>query len=546
MKNVTAIVISFLRPGFTKACIESLRRTYPEIKIVVGENGHHNPDLAKACKKFDAKYIQLPYDSGVCVARNTLVKNVETEYILVGDDDFYYNEEAKADAMKYFLDRHPEFDLIGGRVTVAGIVQNYQGYIEKTDTHFVSTPIRVEEQEFELDHVSREDGAFRYCPADLTFNYFLARTDKVRQVPWDEQIKVAYEHFTWFFDFKCAGGKVAFTPDAMVVHKPSHVDPEQSDEYSAFRMRKGDKERFFSKYEIKYIIGMNGVKTYAPNHVAETRRNDTKFVDFCITTFERPHALKRLLFSIADNYPMANVYVADQSKVFDRAFYKKLRSELLTAGLHKRVSVTQLPYDCGLSYARNYLVKNTPNKYKLILDDDMVFIGATEIKKFVELMDEFPRVGVVGGMVEQTGVEVHFEFDIEKRGDTLYQVKDKGQWRDHKGIKYKRTGCVLNFALMRGEMFNQIGWDNKLKVTEHMDFYYRMKQSAYQIIYTPDVIIDHPPIQRPEGYKDMRQRKEFFETMLKKHGVKRVKYLNGQIVELAEGGGLKRYIEQPE
>lgn len=544
MNDVTAIVISFLRPAYTEACIRSLREQYPDIRIIVGENGHRSVDLDRTCREVGAQYIILPFDSGVCIGRNRLVELVETPYVLVGDDDFLYDENAKADAMHAFLERHPEYDLIGGRILQDGEVKNYQGLVEYRRTHFQTYPIDPDAQ------MDTDQDGFRHCPADLTFNYFVARTEKVRSVPWDEEIKVAYEHFSWFHDFKNAGGKVAFSPDPIVIHKPEHIRAivEASGshaEYQAFRNRKSDKERFFAKYGIRYTIGMRGQKNYAPDHLLESRKNDTKHVDFCVTTFMRPKALERLLFSIAEFYPAANVYVADQNKQFDRAFYKKLRSDLYDAGLVKRVSVEYLGYDVGLSAARNHLVLTTPNRYKLILDDDMVFTEATDIGKMVRLLEAHPHAGVVGGLVTQNGTEVHFEFNIEKKGDRLVQVPDGNPVRVFKvgeeEIRYRKTGCVLNFALFRKEVFEYIQWDPALKVTEHTDFYLRMQEVPYQILYAPDVVVDHPPTEREDGYKEMRQRPEFLAHMLRKHGVKSMRYLNGQVHEVTPDGSIARY-----
>lgn len=538
MKKVTAIVISFLRPGYTTACITSLRERYPEINIVVGENGHRNEELAQTCKEIGARYIQLPYDSGVCVGRNTLLKNVETPYVLVGDDDFFYTETAKADEMVAFLEAHPEFDQIGGRVSENGIIRNYQGYTERRTNHIHVHALDLEKAEYQTH------GALRYCPADLTFNYFVARAEAVKAVPWDEEIKVAYEHLSWFLDFKAAGYKSAFTPDAIVVHKPGHVDPKEEQEYRAFRMRRSDKERFFKRFNIDYTIGMNGAKDYKPNHVVERRKNDTKYIDFCITTFKRPEALKRLLLSIAEHYPMANVYVGDQNETLDREFYKQLRSDVYDAGLLKRIVIEHLPYDCGLSYARNHLVLTTPNQYKLILDDDMVFTKETDIGKMVSLMETGNSVGIVGGLVRQLGYDIHFEFTPEIEGDTIVHRTERQIWRSHNNIRYRKTGCVLNFALMRKDLFTYIQWDHRLKVTEHTDFYLRMKQTPYQILYTPDVVVEHPPTQRTDGYKQLRQRDEFQVMMLKKWGMKKMRYENGQVIELMPDDSLRKYKEK--
>lgn len=542
MNDTTAIIISFLRPAYTIACIQSLKDTYPDIQIIVGENGNYQPKVGELCEKLGARYIQLPYDSGVCVGRNTLIKEVTTPYVLIGDDDFFYTKEAMVYQMRAFIGSHLEYDLIGGRVSVNGVTGNYQGFIEKGPRSFRTERIDPETHTFEKDEVS----GLRYCKADLTYNYFLGRTEKIRAVPWDEEIKVAYEHFSWFYDFKVAGGNVAFSPDPVVIHKPGHVrgDVDNTQEhatYMAFRNRKSDKDRFFAKYQIDYTIGMNGVKTYAPDHIIERRKNDTKAVDFCITTFMRPNALKKLLISIAEFYPMANVYVADQNEVFDREFYKKLRAQLMEMGLAKRPSFEHLPYDCGLSYARNHLVMTTPNPLKLILDDDFEFTKETDIGKMVKLMEAHPKAGIVGGRVRQLGTDVHFEFNLEIQGDTIVQIPDKQPLRDFNGTKFKKTGCVLNFALMRKDLFRYIQWDQDLKVTEHTDFYLRMKNVPYQILYTPDVVVEHPPAMRESNYKEMRQRPEFLVHMLKKHKVTRLKYLNGQVMEAMPDESIKRY-----
>jgi GT2 family glycosyltransferase len=103
MKNVTAIIISFLRPTYAIGCIESLKCVYPDINVIVGENGEYNNELAEVCRKHGARYIELPFDSGVCVGRNTLMKHVETEYVLVGDDDFFYDETTGVDHMRLLL-----------------------------------------------------------------------------------------------------------------------------------------------------------------------------------------------------------------------------------------------------------------------------------------------------------------------------------------------------------------------------------------------------------------------------------------------------------
>lgn len=252
MNNVTAIVISFLRPKYTIDCIKSLKKTYPKIgDILVGENAEYNEEIENAVFKVGGKYIQLEYDSGVPAGRNRLMDLVKTKYVLVGDDDFLYDKKAKVDKMVKFLEENPEFDLIGGRVFENGQVKNYQGYIDIYDDHL--DYIIVHENE-----VTKKDkkSGLRYKKVDLTFNFFIARVESIRDVPWDEHIKVAFEHSHWFINLKKNNKVVAFSPDPIVDHKKQGYGV--SNEYKKFRLRKSDRHYFFDSLGIEYAKGMRG------------------------------------------------------------------------------------------------------------------------------------------------------------------------------------------------------------------------------------------------------------------------------------------------
>ena len=258
MKNTTAVLISMMRDAYTKECVKSLREMYPEIKILVAENAHFNQELKDFVNEHGGRYILMPFDSGVCFARNRLVEMVDTEFILVSDDDFYYTKEAKVKEMIKFLEANKDYTLIGGRIFEKGRVLEYQGHINIHTDHFEYVPL-----DFENNRKDKASGLM-YQQADITFNYFVARKNDIKDVKWDEKIKVAYEHSDWFIGLKKAGGhKVAFTPDAVVTHKPEHIQipKEVMDQYKNFRNRRSDMHYFFEKHKVKYSLGFRGVRT---------------------------------------------------------------------------------------------------------------------------------------------------------------------------------------------------------------------------------------------------------------------------------------------
>lgn len=257
MKNVTAILISFLRPEYTMACLKSLKQIAPEIEIIVAENGEFDQELNDFILNLGGQYVQMPYDSGVCHARNEMMKLVKTEYVLVGDDDFFYLEDTGIEKMLKFLENRQDIDLIGGRIFENGQVLDYQGYMNMIGDHLEYRRLDIESCEFD------EATGLKYKICDIVFNFFIARKDRIINYPWDEKIKVAFEHSDWFLSLKNTGIKVAFTPDCVVVHKPRHVKLKNQKKYMQFRMRRTDMSYFFEKHKIKYSIGFKGIKMKA-------------------------------------------------------------------------------------------------------------------------------------------------------------------------------------------------------------------------------------------------------------------------------------------
>lgn len=507
MKNCTAVIINFLREPYLWKCVESLRDTYPEVNILVGENGYYNKERKKKLKKMGAEYIEVAFDAGVCKGRNVLVDQVKTEYTLVGDDDFFYDKKANIKEAIEFLERHPEIDLVGGRIIEGEIVRNYQGFMDLRDGVLKYTMLDL--SQFENDGIN-------YKQCDITFNFFVARTKLLQKVKWDEGIKVAYEHSDYFLALKNYGAKVVFSPDMLVVHKP-FIKEKISEEYQKFRLRKSDKKYFFKKHKLNYAIDFNG-------------RHDTidkeelKRIDFLVKTFERPECLEKLLFSVAKFYPDANVYIADDSKKFNKNWYLDLYGKLFKAGLKKKPVAFNLGYDVGLSKARNFLVENTPGEYKLLLDDDFVFTKDTNITKFAEVLENNDDIGVVGGSLRASGNIQHYEGFLEVDGRVLRYLPLK----DAQTLNY--CDIVFNFAMFRKSLFDDVQWDNNIKIQgEHTDFFLRLKQlGKWKVAYLPEVVVDHEQIFNPD-YKVMRARTEFFHHLFDKHNLHTLINFNGVV-----------------
>ena len=537
----TAIVVNFLREPYLFKCLESLNKIYPKMKIKVGENGEITEAKKKKVESFkNTKYHELSYDSGVCAGRNRLVGQVRTKYVLVGDDDFQYTEQSKVAEMIQFLESNPEYDLIGGRIRQDGEIKDYQGTFK-----FDNGTLKL--NELDLENIKYDvcgKSGLRFAKSELVFNFFVARTKSVRKVKWDETIKIAYEHSSFFIEMLSAGQKVAFSPDPIVIHKPKLAEKINVDVYSKYRNRKSDKKRFFEKHEIHTLIDMQGrvdnlgglEKFGGFDKIGETT--------FIIKTLKRRKSLEKLLFSIVKYYPEVKVLIGDDDDLFDVEYYKDLWQRLLNAGLKEKPTAYNLLPDCGLSEGRNILVGYCKTEYILLLDDDFVFTEQTDISKFKEVLENDPTIGVAGGLLKMNGNDVDFAGDFEWNERQLIYKKYKENWAFTKNkTKYTYTDFVLNFALFRKTVFNSVKWDRELKIAgEHTDFYLNLKESVWKVAFVPEVVAIHEPTSSPQ-YKKMRSRTEFTIKMFKKWGIKSTFYeKTGFVYEYdEESNSLKNY-----
>lgn len=243
-----------------------------------------------------------------------------------------------------------------------------------------------------------------------------------------------------------------------------------------------------------------------------------KKVDILITTFKRYGCLENLLKSIPEEWK-DNIIIGDQNKERKNYPYRTIF----------------LPYDCGLSYARNRLVDASEKPFVLLLEDDFEWTDKTQVKKLLRLMNAQLNVGVVGGQVRQNDVAIPFEFIPTIEDGVLYHKRDGNNWKVFEFTNYKKTGCIMNFALFRKSMLRDMRWDPQLKLREHQDFYLRLAKTKWQVLYTPDVRIKDAKVRHTPEYRELKNRDEFLVMMMKKHGITKIKYQNGACRLLVDG-----------
>ncbi|XP_033077404.1 beta-1,4 N-acetylgalactosaminyltransferase 1 isoform X3 [Trachypithecus francoisi] len=238
--NISALVTiatkTFLRYDRLRALITSIRRFYPTVTVIIADDSdkpervsgpyveHYLMPFGKllAIRKHSKVWRRIqaekgrgrerkvaeghvlflqppqphtPFRQGWFAGRNLAVSQVTTKYVLWVDDDFVFTARTRLERLVDVLERTP-LDLVGGAVReISGFATTYRQLLS------------VEPGAPDLGNCLRQRRGFHHelvgfpgcVVTDGVVNFFLARTDKVREVGFDPRLsRVA--HLEFFLD----------------------------------------------------------------------------------------------------------------------------------------------------------------------------------------------------------------------------------------------------------------------------------------------------------------------------------------------------------
>lgn len=204
-----------------------------------------------------------------------------------------------------------------------------------------------------------------------------------------------------------------------------------------------------------------------------------------IKTFERPHALKRLVASVKRFYPALPIVVVDDS-----------RDPTSLDG----VETVVLPYDTGISEGRNQGLCHVHTKYVLLLDDDFVFFRHTRLEPALALMDEHPGIDIMGGEVIDLPL---FRKQRVPEGGLFPTVAVPALPPGSTIGGLAVCAKVPNFFIAQAARLALVPWDPRLKRMEHADFFTRAF-GVLTTVFNPALKCLHAPTPYDAAY--MRKR----------------------------------------
>ncbi len=224
LSKLTAIIKTFQRPKSLNRLIRSLEKHYPDMQILVAD------DSQQPMQRKDVNIIELPFNVGVSEGRNALLARLRTPYFLLLDDDLQLQHNSQIERLLEVVVRG-DLDIAAG---------NLLRCKRKWGIFHARTP-QPGHGTFELagrsltvhaGHRNEGDG-FLWC--DITHNFFVARTDKIRGLGgWNATLQLQ-EREEFFLRAHRQGIRVGFCPETTAWHwddRPKAYLPFRSRDFS--------------------------------------------------------------------------------------------------------------------------------------------------------------------------------------------------------------------------------------------------------------------------------------------------------------------------
>jgi hypothetical protein len=202
--RLTAIVHTCDRPGSVDRLIKSVGWACPQLRVLVADDSSKPQPVAGA----DA--VKTPVGAGVSACRNTLLSRVRTPYFLLLEDGMELNRRSSVERLLELVSSN-QLDIAAGDVIRC----------QRRFGLFTSRKPDPAHGTFEFDADTMKvttgcrPGIAGTNSCDVTHNFFVARTDKVRAIGgWDAQLQVD-ERIEFFFRACRFGLKVGVCPQSI-------------------------------------------------------------------------------------------------------------------------------------------------------------------------------------------------------------------------------------------------------------------------------------------------------------------------------------------
>lgn len=238
---------------------------------------------------------------------------------------------------------------------------------------------------------------------------------------------------------------------------------------------------------------------------------DTK-ITICLKTIYRSKLLNEHLKNIRKYLPNTKIIVGDDS---DDSFKQKNKKVIEK---FNNVEYLPLPFDIGLSSGRNKLVEKVDTDYILMVDDSKGIDDAEGLKNVINFLEENKEYDLICGNCHERG-NYHGKYThlftsilinnsksnilkdkkalktaISNNEDILVNAKfvnnnNLSKINNNNNLTLYKVDLAGNYFVARTSLLKSHPWCNKLKLSEHEDFFIKLFADNIGIAYCENLKI---------------------------------------------------------
>ena len=228
--DISILIKTLERPGQLINLLQSIQKYGFEGPVIIGDDSRepYKTRILGLFPKLNIIYVELPFDAGTAEGRNRMLDHTHTSFFVLCDDDFIFEPRTRIPVMRKMLIEN-NLDILGGVFFQYNMKSRVDRVKFKISKFFLKFNLLIPANQMYEYHAGMElngnvckffrvkyEDPFTIC--DLTHNFFIARTDKVKAFGGWNAILKGGEHQNFFIRAKLNGLKVATTRQCGVIH----------------------------------------------------------------------------------------------------------------------------------------------------------------------------------------------------------------------------------------------------------------------------------------------------------------------------------------
>ena len=210
LSRLTAIVHTSERPAAAGRLVHSVRRAYPELRLLVADDSRQSRPVE------GADWIRVAPGVGIGAARNAALARVRTPYFLLLEDTLDVSRRSRVESLLELV-AHGQVDIAAGDCVrcerrLVLLTRRTPAPVHAT-FEFLDGGLTLK-----AGHRLAAEGRLA---VDVAHNFFVARTDRIRSIGgWDPQL-MADERLEFFVRAQRFGLRVGVVPEAIASRWPA-------------------------------------------------------------------------------------------------------------------------------------------------------------------------------------------------------------------------------------------------------------------------------------------------------------------------------------